>query len=54
MKCGGYLITYRRIGDSDDCIILLDKKWKLIWWMITTGCSCKAVLIAYLQDGDDE
>ena len=50
MKFGGYLITFRRIGESDDCIILLNKRWKLILWMITTGIRCKAVLVALLED----
>lgn len=54
MKRGCFVITYRRMGFKDDCIIELPSRWKLIWWMLTTGIWCKAVLIAFFEDGEDE
>ena len=50
MKNGLYWITFRRIGDEEDSIVLLDKKWKLIRWLLTTGLKCKAVLIAFVEE----
>lgn len=54
MKHGSFLITFRRIGLQDDCLVVHDSRWKLLWWMITTGIWCKAVLIAFLDEGEDE
>ena len=48
-----YFITFRRMGAVDDSMICLPNRWKLLWWMITTGLWCKAVLIFLAEDGDD-
>lgn len=53
MKCGAWLITFRRFGETDDCIIMLESKVKLLWWMLTVGIRCKGVLIAFLEDDED-
>ena len=53
MKRGEYLITFRRFGSIDDCMIILRSKAKLLWWMLTVGVRCKGVLIAFLEDGED-
>ena len=50
MKQGSFLITFRRLGSTDDCLIELPSKWKLILWMVTTGLWCEAILIAFLED----
>lgn len=54
MRRGSFLITFRRMGLQDDCIIVLESRWKLLWWMITTGLWSQGVLIKYLEDGEDE
>lgn len=53
MKRGEYLITFRRFGETDDCIIMLNGKIKLLWWMMTVGVWCKGVLIAFLEDDEN-
>ena len=50
MKRGSFLITFRRMGAKDDCLIELPYKWKLLLWMTTTGLRCKGVLIAFLEE----
>lgn len=54
MKRGSFLITFRRMRKRNDCIIELPSRWKLIWWMITTGVLCEGVMIAFLEDEDAE
>ena len=49
-----YFITFRRFGEEDDSVVFLPNRWKLLWWMATTGLRCKAVLIYFVEDGDDE
>lgn len=53
MKRGSFLITFRRMGAKDDCLIELPTRWKLLWWMATTGVWCKGVLIAFLEEGEE-
>ncbi len=53
MKRGEYLITFRRFGETDDCIVMLNSKVKLLRWMLTIGVQCKGVLIAFLEDNED-
>ena len=54
MKNGAWLITFRRFGEMDDCLIMLNSKVKVLWWMLTVGVRCKGVLIAFLEDDEDE
>ena len=47
------MITFRRFGENDDCIVMLQSKVKLLWWMLTVGMRCKGVLIAFLEDDEN-
>ena len=50
MNRGSFLITFRRMGSEDDCLIELPSRWKLLLWMVTTGLWCEGILIAYLEE----
>ena len=54
MKRGSFLITFRQVGFRDDHMIELPSRWKLLWWMITTGIWCRDMWITFIREDEDE
>lgn len=54
--CGGeavkrcFMITFRRKGEVDDSLIVLEGGWKLLWWFVTTGIRCRGCMILEVRN----
>ena len=45
-----FMITFRRKGEGDDGLIVLEGEWKLLWWFVTTGIRCRGCMILEVEE----